>query len=96
MHLSVVTTTFNSSKYIKEFIRRICKIFNDNLQKFELIIIDDGSTDNTISLVKGYMQSLDFITLIELSRNFGHHQAIKCGFENAKGDLIFLIDSDLE
>ena len=96
MKLSVVTTTFNSSKHIKDFIRRTCKVFNDNSQKFELIIVDDGSTDNTIGLVKDYMKSLDFITLIELSRNFGHHQAIKCGFENAKGDLIFLIDSDLE
>ena len=96
MQLSIVTTTFNSSKYIKEFISRISKIFKDTYQNFELIIVDDGSTDNTISLVKDYMKSQDYITLIELSRNFGHHQAIKCGFENAKGELIFLIDSDLE
>ena len=96
MKLSVITTTFNSSKHIKEFIRRISNTLGVNDHDYELIIVDDGSTDETIKIIRDCMKSQGSITLVELSRNFGHHQAIKCGFEYAKGKLIFLIDSDLE
>ena len=96
MHLSVVTSTYNSSKHIKEFIKRISDIFLGTNDAYELIIVDDGSSDNTINKIKECQLVKENITLIELARNFGHHQAIKCGLEHCKGDLIFLIDCDLE
>ena len=89
MHLSVVTSTYNSSKHINEFIKRISDIFLGINDAYELIIVDDGSSDNTINKIKECQLVKENITLIELARNFGHHQAIKCGLEHSKGDLIF-------
>ena len=96
MLISVVTTSYNSSKHINEFIKRIRIIFENKSFEYEIIIVDDGSTDNSLNIIKNSQLSFGNIILIELSRNFGHHPAIHCGLEHASGDLIYLIDSDLE
>ncbi len=96
MDLSVVTSTFNSGIFIKEFIERINNIINNNKLTAEIIIVDDGSTDNSLNLLVDLAKQNSNIKVIELSRNFGHHNALLCGLENSIGELIFLIDGDLE
>ena len=96
MLISVVTTSYNSSNHINEFIERISNIFANKSFAYEIIIVDDGSTDNSLDIIKNSQLNFANIILIELSRNFGHHPAIRCGLEHANGDLIYLIDSDLE
>ena len=96
MDLSVVTTTYNSGKYSKEFVDRVNLIIKNNKFKAEIIIVDDGSTDNSFELLLDLFNKHANVKLIELSRNFGHHNALICGLENCVGDLIFLIDGDLE
>ncbi len=96
MLISVVTTSYNSSKHINEFIERIRSIFEKKSFEYEIIIVDDGSSDNSLNIIKNSQLSFGNIILIELSRNFGHHPAIHCGLEHASGDFIYLIDSDLE
>ena len=96
MKISVVTTSYNSSLHIKEFIKRVENLFLDKIFDYEIIIVDDGSSDDSIKKIRSIQSDHKKIILVELSRNFGHHPAISCGLKQAKGDLIFLIDSDLE
>jgi putative glycosyltransferase len=63
---------------------------------YEFIIVNDGSPDQSIDLLKSVAENDKNLVLVDLTRNFGHHNAIKAGLAQATGDLVFLIDSDLE
>jgi putative glycosyltransferase len=95
--LSVVTTLFKSREYISEFYLRTTneaeKCFGDD---FEIIFVDDGSPDDSDRIVRDLIIKNEKVRLISLSRNFGHHQAIHAGLDSSNGDLVFLIDCDLE
>ncbi|RJR40129.1 MAG: glycosyltransferase [Desulfobacteraceae bacterium] len=96
MKLSVVTTLYQSATYIKEFVRRACVEGAKLTDDYEIIMVDDGSPDNSLEIALGIQKTTQNLKVIELSRNFGHHKAMMTGLEHAKGDLIFLIDVDLE
>jgi putative glycosyltransferase len=97
MKISVVTTLYHSSKYIEEFVERsqtaAQNIADDN---FEIILVDDGSPDNSLEIAVSLSKNNKNLKVIELSRNFGHHQAMIAGLRESKGDYVFLLDSDLE
>ena len=94
--LSVITTLYNSSEYITEFVRRIENVVEKLKVEAEIILVDDGSTDNSVEIVEKLSKSKKNIKLIKFTRNFGHHVAMVCGLEKAKGEFSFLIDIDLE
>lgn len=94
--LSIVTTLYRSMDTIEEFIRRALVAAEAVTDDIEVIIVDDGSPDNSANIVRGWADRDDRIVLVCLSRNFGHHRAMLTGLEHANGDLVFLIDSDLE
>ena len=102
MKLSIVSTLYKSDEFLEEFYNRIVAEASELtkaselVEDFEIIFVDDGSPDNSAKHCKELIQSDDRLRLIELSRNFGHHHAILAGLENVNGELIFLIDSDLE
>ena len=96
IELSIVTTIYKSEKYISEFYRRTLKVAQKYFNNIEIIFVNDGSPDRSSSIVRSLCRDDYRIKLIELSRNFGHHKAIMTGLSYAKGDLIWLIDSDLE
>jgi putative glycosyltransferase len=96
MHLSVVSTLYNSEKNIEEFLNRIIVQASTISEKYEIILVDDGSSDETLSLTRSLLQKHKNIRLFELSKNFGHHRAMMTGLMKATGDYIFLIDSDLD
>jgi putative glycosyltransferase len=96
MKLSIVTTSFQSSSTIGSFIERIHTAANKLPVSYELIIVEDGSTDDSKNRIIQLLPAYKNMKLIELSRNFGHHQAILMGLEQARGKHVFLIDSDLE
>jgi putative glycosyltransferase len=66
------------------------------ISSYEFVIVDDGSNVNQLSKARAICEKFSHTSLVCLSRNFGHHYAILKGLEHAKGDLVFLIDSDLE
>jgi len=94
--LSVVTTLYNSEKFVLEFVERIIHSVEKLKLDFEIIFVDDGSVDNGAEVVESLAEENTYIKLIKFSRNFGHHIAMIAGLEKAQGEYIFLIDVDLE
>jgi putative glycosyltransferase len=96
MQLSVVTTLFQSAAYIDEFYRRVRMEAEKIASDLEFIFVNDGSTDRSLEVALDLQRHDGRIRVVDLSRNFGHHKAIMTGLENAQGNLVFLIDVDLE
>jgi putative glycosyltransferase len=97
MKLSIVATLYRSAPYLAEFYRRTTisaeKFAADD---YEIVLVNDGSPDNSLELAVHFMESDPHVVVVDLSRNFGHHKAMRAGLEHASGDYVFLIDSDLE
>jgi putative glycosyltransferase len=95
--LSVVATLYQSAPYIEEFHRRVSaaalEVAGDD---YEIVFVNDGSPDNSLETAVQLGKMDAHVVVVDLSRNFGHHKAMMTGMEHAKGECIFLIDSDLE
>jgi len=97
MKLSVVSTLYQSEITLPRFYELISKeIKKITPKKYEIILVDDGSPDASLAIAQKLARQDRHLSVIELSRNFGHHQAIMTGLAFARGQLVFLIDSDLE
>src|ERR1700753_2775756 len=96
MKLSVVTTLYRSAASIEEFYRRAIKAAEKIAGDIELVMVNDGSPDNSLDLALELQKHDARVIVVDLSRNFGHHKALMTGLAHATGDLVFLIDSDLE
>ena len=97
MKLSIVATLYRSAPYINEFYERAgaaAKQLAGN--DYEIVLVNDGSPDNSLDLAVRLTEQDSRVLVVDLSRNFGHHKAMMTGLARAKGDLVFLIDSDLE
>lgn len=94
--VTVLTTMYYSSQYIEEFYFRVLKALVNISDNFEIIFVNDGSPDDSLEKVLSLREKDKRIKIINLSRNFGHHQAILSGLKYTTGDYIFLIDLDLE
>jgi putative glycosyltransferase len=96
MDLSIVTTLYCSASHLEEFYARMCAVAERTANNFEIILVNDGSPDNSLEVALSLYRKDHRIRVVDLSRNFGHHKALMTGLSHARGDLIFLIDSDLE
>jgi putative glycosyltransferase len=96
MKLSVVATLYRSAPYIQEFCDRAVAAARAITDDFEIVLVNDGSPDDSLERALRYAETCPALRVVDLSRNFGHHRAMMAGLENAGGDLVFLIDSDLE
>lgn len=97
MKLSIVATLYQSAPYINEFYARASAAARQLAgEDFEIVLVNDGSPDNSLDLAIRLSEQDSHVVVVDLSRNFGHHKAMMTGLEYARGDLIFLIDSDLE
>lgn len=96
MKLSIVTTLYRSAASIDEFYRRAMKAAEAITSDIELVIVNDGSPDDSIDLALALQRTDQRVVVIDLARNFGHHKAMMTGLAHAAGDMVFLIDCDLE
>lgn len=97
MKLSIVTTLYRSRAHIEEFFSRVCaaaRRFADD--DFEIIMVNDGSPDDSLELAVRLAERSSHLTVVDLSRNFGHHKAIMTGLAHSTGEYVFLLDVDLE
>jgi putative glycosyltransferase len=96
MKLSIITSLYRSEPYIEEFQRRVRAVAAEIADDCEFIYVNDGSPDGALDVLIRLRQEDHRITIIDLSRNFGHHRALMVGLSFAKGELVFMIDVDLE
>jgi putative glycosyltransferase len=87
---------YYSEPYIPEFYQRISTEAQKLTSDYEIIFVNDGSPDNSLDVAIKLYEQDNRVRIIDLSRNFGHHKAIMTGLSYATGELIFLLDSDLE
>ncbi len=97
MTLSVVSTLYKSRGFLDQFLKEVLIAIKEiNIEQFELIFVNDGSPDDSLSFLLDKKKEIPQIVIIDLSRNFGHHYAMQAGLKHSKGDYIYLIDNDLE
>lgn len=97
MKLSIVTTLYRSAAYVEAFVARARAVAEAMAgDDFEIVMVNDGSPDDSLTRAVALTEREPHLMVVDLSRNFGHHKAMMTGLEAARGDLVFLIDSDLE
>ena len=97
MKISIVATLYQSAAYIAEFHQRASAAAQHLVgDEYEIILVNDGSPDNSLEVAVLLTESDSHVVVVDLSRNFGHHKAMMTGLSHSKGQNIFLIDSDLE
>ncbi len=94
--LSIVCPAFNEEETILEFHRRTRKAMAAAGQPFEVVFVNDGSTDDTLELMRDLRARHPNTTIVDLSRNFGKEIALTAGLDAAAGDAIVVIDADLQ
>lgn len=93
--LSVVLPVFNEEENIEEIHRRLVHVLKD-VSNYELVFVNDGSSDRSVELIRELQRTDPQIKLLELSRNFGHQAAITAGMDYSLGRAIVLLDADLQ
>jgi putative glycosyltransferase len=94
--LSIVTSMYRSASFLPDFHLRCTASAQALTGDYEIILVNDGSPDDSLRVALELHARDPHVRIIDLSRNFGHHKALMTGLAHARGDLVFLIDCDLE
>lgn len=94
--ISIVVPVFNEQENVKVFYQAVCKYMKTVDYPFELIFVDDGSTDGTAAILDKLIQQDTRVRALLLARNFGHQIALTCGLDYAKGDAVITMDGDMQ
>ena len=94
--LSLVIPIYNEEKLIDELVKRTFIALESFIQDYEVIFVDDGSTDQSLSRILEWQKNNSKIKVLSLSKNFGHQAAYTAGLEHAKGELVAMMDGDLQ
>jgi glycosyltransferase involved in cell wall biosynthesis len=93
---SLVIPIFNEEKLIDELLNRTISSIESFASDYEIIIVDDGSSDISIDLLLNWQKKNNRITILSLTKNFGHQAAFTAGLEYAKGEIVAMMDGDLQ
>ncbi len=96
LKISIVVPFYNEEDNIEELYEKLTHVLNDLDVSYELIFIDDGSTDKTHDILMGLFDSDKTVKVIILRKNFGQTAALQAGFDHAKGEVIITMDGDLQ
>lgn len=98
MFLSIIVPCFNEEEMVERFYEEVLEHIakNKNFSKYEFIFIDDGSKDKTLSKIKKLREKDKSVRYVSFSRNFGKEAGIYAGLKSSKGDLVVLMDADLQ
>jgi len=93
---SVVVPVYNSEASLEELCQRISEAFSEIEESYEIILVDDSSSDSSWQIMKELKKNDKHIKIIQLMKNFGQHNAVICGFHNVTGKYIITMDDDLQ
>ncbi|MFN8208317.1 MAG: glycosyltransferase family 2 protein [Bacteroidales bacterium] len=94
--LSLVIPLYNEAENITQLVKEVCAVLEGTKTSWELILVDDGSTDQSFEMIRQLHAENSAIRGYSLSRNFGHQVALLAGLEKAKGEVIITMDADLQ
>src|SRR5881392_2476025 len=94
--LSVVITVLNEAGSVDELHRRTVAVLEKMGRPFELVVVDDGSTDGTFAVLERLHAADPRVRVVRFKRNFGQHPAMHAGFSRARGDVVVTMDGDLQ
>lgn len=93
---SVVIPVFNEEENLELLHRRLSKVLQHSCEDYEIILVDDGSRDNSLQVMRRLRESNPRVKVISFSRNFGHQMAITAGIDYASGSAVIVMDADLQ
>jgi dolichol-phosphate mannosyltransferase len=93
---SIIAPIYNEIDNIPEMYRRVKEVMDSSKESWELILVDDGSTDGSTDKIRELAQSDKTVRPVIFARNFGHQVAITAGWDYARGDAVVIIDADLQ
>ena len=96
MDISVIIPLYNEAESLPELSAWIERVMTANGYTYEIIFVNDGSTDNSWDIIEGLRIDNPNIHGIKFRRNYGKSPALYCGFERAKGDVVITMDADLQ
>lgn len=96
MNLSILIPLLNEEESLKELYSWIIKVMQSNNYSYEIIFVDDGSTDDSWQIIESFSNENPNVKGIRFMKNFGKSQALHAGFAKAKGDVIITMDADLQ
>jgi len=95
--VTVLIPCYNEEESLYALYEALQKLMTDNSNyQWEILMVNDGSKDNTINIIKELREKDNRICYIDLSRNFGKENAMLAGFDNATGDCMVIMDADLQ
>lgn len=94
--LSVIVPLLNERGSLPELYQRLTEVLKEINREYEIVFVDDGSSDGSAELCRSLVESDVHVTLVELRRNFGKATALQAGFQVAKGAIIITMDADLQ
>lgn len=96
MDVSIIIPLYNEDESLGELVDWICRVGKENKLSFEIIMIDDGSTDNSWQIISDLSERIRELKAIKFRRNYGKSAALHVGFQAAKGDVVITMDADLQ
>lgn len=96
MDISVIVPLFNEAESLPELYAWIQRVMNENKFSYEVIFINDGSTDNSWQVIQDLKAKSENVRAIRFRRNYGKSPALFCGFERAEGEVVITMDADLQ
>lgn len=97
MDVSVVIPVYNSAATLLELLERLTRVLDDAAQRYEVILVDDGSRDESWAVMQSLQSTYEeHLVIVQLMRNYGQHNTLMCGLGLAKGEFVVTMDDDLQ
>ena len=96
MKVALIVPCYNEQEALPIFYEEVMKVVTTMNCQYELIFVNDGSKDNTLSILKNFAAKDENVTYISFSRNFGKEAAMYAGFSNADADYVAVMDADMQ